>query len=153
MMVSDLFKYNRGDGKRTWHPWCRKCRNDSNRKQQKRWRAENPERAISRARDWRKANPDKLKIYYRRGDLKRHFGITVEEYDRLFANQNGLCAICSAPSRRGRLAVDHDHSSGRVRALLCARCNLLLGYAEDSPEFLLRCASYLHDMRVPRADQ
>lgn len=61
--------------------------------------------------------------------LRTRYGITVEEYDHLFAIQGGVCAICKKPCPSGkRLAVDHDHLTKRIRGLLCRSCNLGLGH-------------------------
>lgn len=65
--------------------------------------------------------------------LKRAFGITLEKYDRLFEEQNGLCAICGLPektiirSKIIELGVDHNHVTKRVRGLLCSDCNTSIG--------------------------
>jgi len=70
--------------------------------------------------------------------LKRTYGITEDEYETLLTVQGGVCAICkqSNPTKGEqepeRLAVDHSHYSGTTRALVCQRCNKLLGLAEDS---------------------
>ena len=61
--------------------------------------------------------------------IKRMYGIDLAEYDRLLAGQNGLCAICGKKPEK-RLFVDHDPISGRVRGLLCVRCNTTLGWYE-----------------------
>lgn len=68
----------------------------------------------------------------RKGRLKK-FGITEAEYSRLFNQQGGTCAICKGlPDTRWKmLAVDHDHSTGKVRGLLCMTCNTMLGRLED----------------------
>lgn len=79
----------------------------------------------------------------------RKFGITLEEYDAMLAAQNGLCAICPNPPvsgqgrRYGTGAVDHDHATGRVRGILCDRCNTLLGQVDDDPALLQRAIDYL----------
>lgn len=84
------------------------------------------------------------KLIQRRYDLKRLCGLTIDEYDRLLATQGGVCAICKETCPTGRrLATDHDHASGRVRGLLCARCNPMLGYAQDDPRRLAAGAEYL----------
>jgi len=76
----------------------------------------------------------------RRRELKRRYGLTLERHRELLASQSGRCAIC------GRLMsephVDHDHATGKVRELLCVRCNVGLGYFEDAGS-LLRAAAYL----------
>lgn len=75
----------------------------------------------------------------------RQFGITAEEYRARFTAQGGRCAICSQPPEpRRRLAVDHDHQTGRVRGLLCRRCNQsIIGASGDDPALLRRAADYL----------
>jgi hypothetical protein len=60
--------------------------------------------------------------------LKSKFGITLEQYNKKFEAQKGLCAICGNPEPTNkRLAVDHDHETEEVRDLLCSRCNPGLG--------------------------
>ena len=121
-----------------------------------------PERRAEQAqqqREWRKANADHLKEYERtkrpprdphkkaqhtrRAYLKYTYGITQEEYEAMHATQNGVCALCGRPSFRGRLAVDHCHSTGAVRELLCNACNTGLGLFQDSPELLAKAIEYL----------
>lgn len=93
---------------------------------------------------WRAANPDKVREHNRRGRLKR-YGITVEEYDALIELQDGACLICKrVPTESERaLAVDHNHRTGEVRALLCIKCNRGLGWFNDDPELLTAAAAYL----------
>lgn len=70
----------------------------------------------------------------------------MAEYDALAEAQGGVCAVCEKECSFGRaLAVDHDHQAGRVRGLLCARCNVTLGNVSDDPGLLHRLAAYLED--------
>jgi len=84
-----------------------------------------------------------------RGQLLRKYGLTLDEYITRSATQRDKCAICREPesrSYRGRtaqLAVDHDHATGRIRGLLCSKCNTGLGMFRDSPESLTRAITYL----------
>lgn len=73
--------------------------------------------------------------------LKR-YGISLEQYEEMWLRQGGGCAICGGTEKRA-LAVDHDHATGKVRSLLCGRCNLALGYAQDNPDRLLSLRKYL----------
>jgi hypothetical protein len=86
-------------------------------------------------------------IKWRTWNLGRNHGITVEDYDRMLAEQGGGCAICGSKTsgRKGHLHfyVDHDHKTGAIRGLLCFRCNAALGLFKDSPLFLIRAAQYL----------
>lgn len=74
--------------------------------------------------------------------LKRRYGITAADADRMLREQGGLCAICR---ERPAAHVDHDHRTGRVRRLLCFTCNSGLGNFRDDPELLRLAADYLED--------
>lgn len=74
------------------------------------------------------------------------YGLTLEDYLRMEAEQHGCCAICDKRQRNDRaLFIDHDHTTGRVRGLLCSRCNTTLGRFRDDTRFLKRCLVYLTD--------
>lgn len=75
--------------------------------------------------------------------LIRDFGITLEQYERMAALQNNLCAICGDPEKGKGLAVDHNHQTGKVRELLCGRCNPAIGFLRDDPVLARKLASYL----------
>jgi len=55
--------------------------------------------------------------------LQKKYGLTLTDYDGMLTRQDGLCAICRKPPKKIRLAVDHDHKTGKVRGLLCGFCN------------------------------
>jgi len=61
---------------------------------------------------------------------ERNYGLTSDQFTRMFKDQDGRCAICKADFASVRMHVDHDHHTGKVRALLCADCNLALGRVE-----------------------
>jgi hypothetical protein len=76
--------------------------------------------------------------------IKRRYGITAQEYNRMYEIQGGRCAICRrATGATRRLSVDHDHKTALVRGLLCRICNNLLGHARDDPELFRRAIDYL----------
>jgi hypothetical protein len=77
--------------------------------------------------------------------IKRTFGLTPEEYDALFAAQDGVCAICQ---QRPAVHIDHDHDTGRIRGALCFGCNGGLGQFGDDPELLRRAIDYLEKHRA-----
>jgi hypothetical protein len=94
---------------------------------------------------WRKKN---FQDYF----LKREWGLSREDFEKLLAKQGGGCAICKktlADSRGRRLYVDHDHVSGKIRGLLCSRCNVCLGQFEDSIPLLEAAISYLDEHKNP----
>ncbi len=76
--------------------------------------------------------------------LRFHYNMTVEEYAALLAEQGGVCAICREACSSGkRLAVDHDHTTGKCRGLLCMRCNTAVGLMRDDADLLLAAVAYL----------
>lgn len=77
----------------------------------------------------------------------QNYGITVEQYDEMLAKQGGCCAICGdlPGSTKRKFHVDHDHQTGRVRGILCMRCNLVLGYAKETPAVLSAAILYLEN--------
>lgn len=116
------------------------------RRRAKQWRAENLERAREHDRK-RKHDPRRRASHLAR--VMKKYGITVADYEARLAAQSGACAICrsSFNVHRGttavRLAVDHDHVTGRVRGLLCSRCNTGLGLFGDNPTLLRDAIAYL----------
>lgn len=77
---------------------------------------------------------------------RKQYGIGLEDYEALLAKQGGGCAIChNGPNGRGLFHVDHCHDTGLVRGLLCAKCNLLLGHADDDTARLRAAIAYLID--------
>lgn len=86
--------------------------------------------------------PDARRLAYGR-HLLRTYAISIEQYEEMLAAQDDRCAICrKAPPEGRRLAVDHDHDTGRVRGLLCTACNAALG-SFPSADVLLAALSYL----------
>jgi hypothetical protein len=94
-------------------------------------------------------NPE-LRRKQREWNLKREYNITIEEYDQIFNKQGGKCAICLQKSahRSGSLFVDHDHTTGKLRALLCNQCNLLLGHSRDNVLILKEAIKYLNKYKT-----
>lgn len=140
-----------------WHSDCKACRNTK----VKAWKSTNPERVKAheknRNRDWpaelaaaraRRATPEGRRNM-RNWRLKQDHGITLDEYERMVADQGGVCKICRRPPRGGRthhdqmLHVDHDHSSGRVRGLLCRQCNVAIGFLDEDVEIIASAIHYL----------
>lgn len=79
------------------------------------------------------------------GQIKRKYGITIERYNELYTNQNGRCAICEVhqDKLKVKLSTDHCHSTGRVRGLLCFRCNTTIGQFKDDIILFKKAIKYL----------
>ena len=75
--------------------------------------------------------------------IKKAYGITIDEYEEIEKNQGGVCAICNGKNNDRRLAVDHCHTTGKVRGLLCGNCNRGIGYFKDSKILLEKTIKYL----------
>jgi hypothetical protein len=109
----------------------------------------------ARVQRWQRANAEHVEAYqaqyrerrdFRAEHLRRAFGLTQDEYERMLAEQGGPCAICGREPRAGKhLHVDHDHDTGRVRGLLCFSCNVAVGQLQHEPGRILRAAEYLDD--------
>lgn len=102
------------------------------------------------ARKW-KSRREHFPLYESDRSLKRKYGITLADYDEMLKAQDGVCAICeknetSYDTRTGgirRLSVDHCHKTGKVRSLLCFRCNSVIGKIEESQGMVKAIAAYL----------
>lgn len=100
---------------------------------------------IAYQRAYRKATPKREK----ERSLRSSFNLSLDEYNRMLEAQGGVCAICNQPEthkRNGKLkalAVDHHHTTGVIRGLLCCDCNTGIGKLKDDPNVLLAAAEYL----------
>lgn len=99
------------------------------------YRKRDPERWAALQRIRRKKNWD----YH----ILPAYGLTMEEYEVILIKQNGMCAICKNLPGKKRLHVDHDHKTGKLRGLLCFKCNVGLGNFGDSTELLKAALEYL----------
>lgn len=97
----------------------------------------------------------KTKEQIRASRLKTAYGITLEDFDKMFVEQGGVCAICKLPqtveNRKGvvsHLCVDHCHKTGKVRGLLCNNCNKGIGNLKESKLNLLRAIEYLEKSEI-----
>lgn len=79
----------------------------------------------------------------RENHLHKKYNMSLSEYDTLFEQQDGVCAICGDSPNTKRLFVDHCHKTGKIRGLLCGRCNSMLGFAKDSISNLASAIKYL----------
>jgi hypothetical protein len=101
---------------------------------------------VQYARDNRRVNGDHVR--HRR--FKAEYGIDFAKYQEMLLDQKGVCAICEKPETKIQngtirlLSVDHDHSTGEVRGLLCANCNMAIGYACDDVTVLQKAINYLN---------
>ena len=98
---------------------------------------------LNRSAYIRRSAAQKKAPHYLDSRLKREYGICSKEYDRLLKAQSGCCGICGQPDSRRALSVDHCHSTGAVRGLLCSKCNRSIGLLGDTVESLEKALKYL----------
>lgn len=110
----------------------------------KAWREKNKEKARQNRKRHYEENKQKNLEQMAWYSLKRKYGLTQKEYTEMLDKQKGVCAICGGVCTR-RLAVDHDHETGKVRGLLCNNCNRGLGHFQDNVGFLDAAIRYLKE--------
>ena len=134
----------KGDFHKGRRSYCKNCENVYNKKRRNEKRNSDPEwynKELERRRKWYKDNKWCIKA----NNLKWNYNLTLEEYNTLNENQNGICAICENKCSTGRsLAVDHNHKTNKIRGLLCSNCNSGLGSFKESIKFLDKAIEYLH---------
>lgn len=118
------------------------------------WYKRNPTYAKQKAAQWRKDNPGRLRAYkianrrrYYIKEVARKYKVHLEWFDVQLKAQAGRCAICRTPlewtARANTPHVDHCHKTGKVRGIVCMRCNSAIGFCEDNVSLLLSMARYL----------
>lgn len=137
----------------TYRGECNKCTNEQAKKSRDNAPEYKKQVRKERMSDYSKIyyqnNKSKAQANARKTNLQR-FGLTDEDYNKLFIKQKGLCEICKKPETATlngkivKLAVDHDHKTGKVRGLLCKRCNLFIGHVEEDIIILQNAIDYLN---------
>ena len=140
---------------------CKPCDSDHQKEYRERDPAGYLARVRQRALKYRRKHPERVRANWKKwrargrdtivnGDLRRTFGISLADYNAMLKAQGGTCAICRRPETfklagkaRPRLSVDHDHQTGKIRGLLCHKCNRGLGNFEDDVKRLLAAGAYL----------
>lgn len=122
----------------------KKAHPEWNREQAKLYRDRYPEKKQEQTKAWRSHNPE----YRRKYTLKTVYNLTPEQVEKMLAEQGSVCAVCGTdkpggPRTAKTWTVDHDHETGRVRGLLCTRCNRALGLLRDDPMVLRAAIAYL----------
>jgi hypothetical protein len=139
-------KCGRPEGETTFPKRGRVCNLCENTRRQEVY-ASDPvyrEKSKTRARNRAAAKPELVRVEQRRKHLRTAYGLSLEEYDIMVAEQGDACAICGGPpTMHGRFYVDHNHVTGKLRSLLCHGCNTAIGHLKDSPVLCEKAASYL----------
>src|SRR6185295_4439520 len=116
------------------------------KKSMDKWLKANPDKVNERSKKYYEKHPDKAKLKARRINLRRNYGITLEQYEMMLDAQDGVCVICKREETVAHfthLSIDHCHRTGEIRGILCSRCNIVIGQMNDNPELLRKAAEYL----------
>lgn len=158
-VVKPLLEFGRDKANRHGiKAWCKPCMNNYNHRSEQRIKAEIGETAFrARKNDhlakWKKNTRPKRLEHFRRQDkesnLKRLYGITIADFNRLLAEQDGRCAICSTVKPQSKWHVDHCHNSNEVRGILCNLCNVGIGALKENIDAIRMAEIYLR----PRSAQ
>lgn len=126
-----------------------KTHREMKRKSTKEWKKRNPEKVKIISKRSNDKNREKINEKNRKGrykaQLKYMYGITEEYYKNMVELQEGKCLICGFTSDR-RLYVDHNHITGKIRGLLCMKCNAGLGMFQDNPVIIKNAYNYICDI-------
>ena len=137
-----LYRKNNPDKvKESNNNWIKNNRDKVNAKA-KRYRDKQPTKIKELWDSWYENNKERVKF----NKIKRVYDITKEQYNDMLQQQNNCCAICSvsAESQRDKtLVIDHCHSTGKIRGLLCHSCNTAIGLFKDNKDSLMKAYSYL----------
>ena len=136
-----------------------RVRTEATRQKEKEYKQKNKEKIAQKMKEWKASNKDhvdeynkqwktKQPDYFKDKHLKNTYGIGLVEYNEILNSQGGVCAGCGIEpekTHRKRLFVDHCHSTGKIRGLLCQQCNTALGMVKDNPEILMGLIVYLKE--------
>ncbi len=139
---------------------CKKCKNEAKAvwrrgnqaratEMVRRWRNKNHKRNHENFSRWRLENKDRVSEY----DLRKRLGVALGTRAKMLAEQDGKCAICKreGPIIDGKpIGLDHSHTTGQIRGLICIRCNFALGHMQDDPDRLRAAAAYV-EMHAQKA--
>jgi hypothetical protein len=112
----------------------------------KEYRKKNLEKLNSDNKKWREANKEQDALVMLKARLKRKYNLSIEEYESLIESQNNSCKVCGTPAKnntKGKLYIDHCHTTNKVRGLLCMKCNSALGLLNDDKKLIQNLLDYL----------
>ncbi len=144
MRTSKLTEEERAEKKRTYQR--NYARSDKRKAARRRYNqsARGKEKNNAQCIRWRIENRDKYLASLYKADLKRHYGLTPESYNKMLEDQGSACAACQTTTpEHGVWNIDHCHTTGLVRGILCPPCNRALGHANDDANRLRALITYL----------
>ena len=98
------------------------------------------------SKEWKSKNENIINIKNASRRMVARYGISIQDYNNMLKNQDGVCAICGTSKlskNKSRFAIDHCHHTGIVRGLLCTNCNSGIGKLKDNPDIVIKAYNYL----------
>jgi len=119
---------------------CKTCQHE----QQKIWRDRNKDKKNKYSNDYYHNNKERVTLVIEKSRYKRQYGISIDKYQEMSVKQDHKCAICgNVESNNKKLSLDHCHATGKIRSLLCQKCNRGLGLFNDNVTLLQAASEYL----------
>ena len=119
---------------------CKECNGERNKK----WRIKNKLKASKTSKEWALNNPERSRLLKLKSYLRRKYNITVEEFEKRKKAQQNRCLICEKVFvLSSQTHVDHNHSTKKVRGILCTRCNFIVGMVENEGDIILKSIEYI----------
>lgn len=104
----------------------------------------NREKVYKKKKEWNKNNPNKVKKWDFEKGIKYRYGLSIDKYNEMLNDQNNKCAICNENfTHKNKPCIDHNHEDLKVRALLCRKCNALIGLSNENIIILYNSIKYL----------
>lgn len=119
---------------------CKKCRGIASARSYEK----NKDKVNANSKKWIKNNPEKRKAIYKKSFIKKTYGLTLEDVESMKILQENKCKICNTLFVK-EPHIDHDHVTGKVRGLLCTKCNVAIGMFEEDEERLISAIQYLQN--------
>jgi len=100
---------------------------------------------------WNKKEVEKRRVIVQKNNYKKRYGLSIQQKQELIDKQNSKCAICTNQLKDTHdVCVDHNHTTGQIRGILCRKCNLGIGHLQDSQEILKSALKYLKKYSAKR---
>jgi hypothetical protein len=145
-----MIKYEKGltpkEKKKIYDSFYTKAHSKKRNGYSKEYYIKHREKSIAYSRQYQKDFPEKAYLRKYKWNLKFYYGINLDTYNKLSEIQKGNCAICGTNKNELKhpLAVDHNHTTNKIRGLLCVNCNMMIGFAKDNVLLLKKAIKYLN---------